>query len=139
MSLVVADVAEVEWGKRALYANAGSEDLILGLFKSNTTPAESDTASTYTMANFTGYSAVTLTSSQTGSTWAVPTTSTGVTSSAYGTNAVFTSSDVTPQTVYGLRYTFASSGILAGAEAFGVGKAMGNGDSLTAVPKWAFD
>ena len=37
------------------------ENLVLKLFKSNTTPAETDTAATYTEADFTGYAAITLT------------------------------------------------------------------------------
>lgn len=139
MAIVIADVAEVEWLKRALYADAGSENLTAKLFKNNVTPSESDTASTFTVANFTGYANVTLTSSQSGGTWAVPTTSTGTTSSTYGTNATFTSSDASAQTVYGLFYIFASSTVLALAEAFAAGKSIGNTDSLVLTPKIQLD
>ena len=77
MALLVPDVGEVELLKRLLYANAGSENGTLKLYKTNVTPAESDTAGTYTEADFTGYSAKTLTSSQSGGTWSVPSTSSG--------------------------------------------------------------
>ena len=37
------------------------ENLVLRLFQSNTTPAEGDTAATYTEATFSGYAGITLT------------------------------------------------------------------------------
>ncbi len=133
MAIVIPDVGEVEWLKRALYANAGSENLTLKLFQNNVTPAESDVAGTYTVSTFTGYANKTLTSSQSGATWAVPTTSSGTTSSQYGTNQTY--SPTTSETVYGYYIIFASSTILAAAEAFGAGKPVANGDSLLIVPK----
>ncbi len=133
MAIVIPDAAEVEWLKRALYANAGSENLSLRLFSNNVTPAESDVAGTYTEATFTGYAAKTLTSSQSGATWAVPTTSSGTTSSQYGTNQTY--SPTTSQTIYGYYLLFSTSGTIAGAEAFGAGKPLANGDSLLIVPK----
>ena len=54
MSIVVPDAGKIEWLKRALYSNAGSENLSLRLFKNNITPADSDVAGTYTVADFTG-------------------------------------------------------------------------------------
>lgn len=137
MPIVVPDAAEVEWLKRALYANAGSENLSLRLFSNNITPAESDVAGTYTEATFTGYAAKTLTSSQSGSTWGVPSTSGGLTTSTYATNQVY--SPTTSQTIYGYYLLFATSGIIAGAEAFGAGKPLANGDQLTVTPKWGAD
>ena len=44
---------------------AAPENLVLRLYQSNTTPAETDTAATYTEATFTGYAPITLT----GSSW----------------------------------------------------------------------
>jgi hypothetical protein len=138
MAMVVPDVAEVEWLKRSLYGNAGSENLSLKIFQNNVTPSEGDTAGTYTEATFGGYSAMTLTSSQSGPTWAVPATVAGITSSTYGTNDVLTVSS--PQTVYGYYCIFSTSLILALAEAFSTGpKSLINTDVLTITPKLQMD
>ncbi len=137
MAMVIPDVGEVVWGKRALYDNAGSENLTLKIFKNNIPPAEGDTAGTYTVADFTGYSDKTLTSSQSGGTWAVPTTATGITSSTYGTDQTWTVGSA--QTIYGYYVVFASSGILALAEAFTSGaKSIDTPDVITITPKIQF-
>lgn len=137
MALLFPDVGEVELLKRVLYSNAGSENLTLKLFKNNITPAESDVAGTYTEADFTGYTSKTLTSSQSGATWSVPTTSTGVTSSTYGTNQSWTAGS--SQTIYGYYYVGATSTVLIAAEAFGVGKPLQSPDTFTLTPKIALD
>lgn len=138
--IVVADVAEVIWLTRALYGNAGSEDLSYRLFKNNVTPSESDTASTFTVADFTGYSNQTLTSSQSGSTWAVPTTSGGVTSSVYGSSPI-TWTATSDQSVYGIYAIFGSSGTLALAEGFGGAKSLtgASSDQIVVTPKIQLD
>lgn len=140
MSIVIPDAAKVEWLKRALYGNAGSENLSLRLFKNNITPADSDVAGTYTVADFTGYSNVTLTSSQSAGTWAVPTAVSNKATSTYGTNATWTATS--DQTVYGWYMLFSSSGIIAASQAFaGGGKALvgANSDQLTIVPRLQLD
>jgi len=137
MAWLVPDVGEVELLKRVLYSDADAENFTLKLYKTSVTPAESDTASAYTVADFTNYANVTLTSSQSGSTWAVPTTSGGVTSSTYGTNASWTSGST--QTVYGQYIIGASSSILLFAEAFSSGLALVSGSSLTITPRIALD
>ena len=137
MALVIPDAAEVAWLKRALYDNAGSENLSLRLYKTNVTPAESDTAGSYTVADFTSYANKTITSSQAAGTWAVPTTSTGTTSSTYGTSQTWTAGST--QTVYGIYYVFASSGTIAGAEAFSGAKTVDSGDTITVIPKIALE
>jgi len=138
MPAVTADVAEVEWAKRALFSNAGSENLTLKLYSNNITPAEGDTASTYTEATFTNYVAKTLTSSQSASTWAVPTTTSGVTSSTYQTNQTWTCG-ATGQTIYGLYAIFAISTILALAESFSGPITLADGSTLTITPKIVLD
>ena len=85
------------------------ENLILKLYKSNTTPAETDTAATYTEADFTGYSAVTLT----GASWTV----TGDTAS-YAQQSFTSSANQTLQNVYGYYLVQATSGTLIWAERF---------------------
>lgn len=137
MALVIPDAAEVFWLKRALYSDADAEDLSLRLFKTNVTPAESDTAGSYTVADFTSYVNKTLTSSQSGATWAVPTTSAGVTSSTYGTSQTWTAGST--QTLYGIYYVGSTSGTIAGAEAFSGAKTVDSGDTITVIPKIALD
>lgn len=67
MALSVCDGGELLALKALVNHTAQGENLVLKLYKSNTTPAEGDTAITYTEADFTGYSAATLT----GSSWVV--------------------------------------------------------------------
>ena len=137
MALLVPDVGEVELLKRLLYSNAGSENGTLKLYKTNVTPAESDTASSYTEADFTGYSSKTLTSTQSGATWGVPSTSTGTTSSTYGT--VLTWSPTSSQTVYGYYVVGATSTVLWWAELFASSKNLSNGDTLNLTARIQLD
>lgn len=137
MALLVPDVGEVELLKRLLYANAGSENGTLRLYKTNVTPAESDTAASYTVADFTGYSDKTLTSTQSGATWTVPATSTGTTSSTYGTTLTW--SPTTSQTVYGYYVVGATSTVLWWAELFASSKNLSNGDTLNLTAKLQLD
>lgn len=134
MALLVPDVGEVELLKRLLYGNAGRENWTLKLYKNNVTPAEGDTAATYTEADFTGYTSKTLTSTQSASTWAVPSTTSGTTSSQYGTAQTWNASPA--QTVYGYFVVGASSTILLFAEVFGTAKNLVSGDTLTVTPRF---
>ncbi len=137
MALLVPDVGEVELLKRLLYANAGSENGTLKLYSTNVTPSESDTAGSYTEATFTGYSSKTLTSTQSGGTWAVPTTSTGTTSSTYGTTLTW--SPTSSQTIYGYYVVGATSTVLWWAELFASSKNLSNGDTLNLTAKIQLD
>lgn len=132
MALVVCDAGEVELLKRVLYTDASAENWTLKLFKTNVTPAEGDTAASYTVADFTGYANKTLTSSQSASTWAVPTTGSGTTSSTYGTDQTW--SPTSAQTVYGYYVVGATSTVLLIAEAFAAAKNLADGDTLTLTP-----
>jgi hypothetical protein len=127
MALLVPDVGEVELLKRVLYP-ASAENWTLKLYKTNVTPAESDTASSYTVADFTGYADKTITNTQSGATWAVPTTSTGTTSSTYGTTLTW--SPTSSQTVYGYYVVGATSTTLLMAELFSTSKNLSNGDTF---------
>ena len=133
MPLLVPNVGEVVLLTNTL--NGGTlENWTLKLFKSNTTPAEGDTAGTYTEADFTGYSAKTLTRSVGGSTWATPTTSGGTTSSSYAAQT-FTSSDATSQTIYGYFIVGATTGTLILAERFDTSRNLVSPDTLTITPR----
>jgi len=67
MALVVCDGGELIALKALVNHTAQSTNLTLKLYKSDTTPGNTDTAASYTEADFTGYSAATLT----GSSWVV--------------------------------------------------------------------
>lgn len=88
------------------------ENLVLKLFKSNTTPAETHTTANYTEADFTGYSALTLTGSSWGSAAA------GDPSFIAYSQQTFELLAVETQSIYGYYLVGASSGVLYGAERF---------------------
>jgi hypothetical protein len=107
------------------------QNLVLKLFKSNTTPAETDTAATYTVADFTGYSDITLT----GASWGSP--SEGAPSSIAYAQQTFTSSAGSQnQNVYGYYCVRATSGRIALAERFSDGpyNIANNGDNIKVTP-----
>ena len=97
----------------ALVAKAAAENLVLRLYQSNTTPAETDVAATYTEATFTGYTALTLTPAS----WVV---TEGAPGSAAYPQATFTSSAVqgVAQLIYGYYLTRVTSGRIAWSERF---------------------
>lgn len=137
MALLVPDVGEVELLKRVLYE--APTDVTLKLYQNDVTPAESDTAASYTEADFSGYSAKTLTASQTASTWAVPTTATGTTSSEYGggTPQSWTLSG-TSQTIYGYFWVNAGGTLLL-AEKFATARTLADTDTLELTPRVELD
>jgi hypothetical protein len=119
----------------ALVAKAAAENLVLRLFQSNTTPAETDTAATYTEASFTGYAALTLTAAS----WAV---TEGAPSNAAYPQVTFTSSaGAQSQNVYGYYLTRVTSGRLAWAERFADGpyNIVNNGDQIKVTPTITLD
>lgn len=122
MALLAPNVGEVT----ALEAWLKGGNHVLRLFKSNTTPAEGDTAGSYTEADFTGYSAITLT----GSSWSV---TGGAPSSATYAQQTFTSSAGSQnQNVYGYYITQVTTGTLMLAERFSDGpyNIANNGDNI---------
>ena len=111
-----------------------AEDLVLRLFTSNTTPADTDTTATYTQASFTGYTAKTLA----GSSWTV---TPGDPSEASYAQQTFTSSaSQTAQTVYGYYVIQSSSTELMWSERFTDGPYVvtNNGDEIRVTPKLTF-
>lgn len=103
-----------------------TRDLVLRLFKSNTTPAETDTAGTYTEATFTGYSSITLT----GASWSAANPST------YAQQTFTLSATISTENVYGYYMTRATDADLVLAERFSDGPyAMtNNGDNIKVTP-----
>jgi hypothetical protein len=109
--------------------NDAPENLVLRLYSSNTTPADGDTAVTYTEATFTGYSAVTLTAG----TWGA--SSNGA--KTYGSAVTFTSTaDAQNQDIYGYYVTRATGGELLWSERFTDGpyNVANNGDEISVTP-----
>lgn len=100
----------------AFTGRAASTVLILRLYQNNITPAETDTAGTYTEATWTGYSAINLTAAS----WGAP--SEGAPSNTAFAQQTFTSSaGAQSQTNYGYYMTRTTSGRIALAERFSDG------------------
>lgn len=104
---------------------------ILRLFQNNITPAETDTAATYTEATWTGYAAITLT----GASWGAP--SEGAPSSIAFAQQTFTSSAGSQnQSNYGYYMTRTTSGRIMLAERFSDGPyvIVNLGDEIKVTP-----
>lgn len=104
-------------------------DLVYRLFATNITPAETDTAGTYTEAAGGGYASKTLT----GASWTV--TNGAPTSATYAQQTwTFTGALTTNGTVYGYYVTRATDGDLVLAETFTSFTPTNNGDQILLTP-----
>lgn len=113
-----------------LVNKATPENLVLCLYQSNTTPAETDTIGTYTEATFTGYANITLA----GASWTV---TGGAPSSATFAQQTFTSSAGSQnQSIYGYYIKRVTTGDLVYAERFSDGPyvIVNNGDAVKVTP-----
>lgn len=130
MALLVPDVGEVLMLKN-IVNNTAPTNLVLKLYQSNTTPAEGDTAATYTESNFTGYANVTLT----GASWTVGTVA-GTSNATYAQQTYTSSAAQTTQNVYGYFVTAGPTGTLLWAERFTDGPypITNNGDAVKVTP-----
>lgn len=113
---------------------AAPQNLVLRLYTNNVTPAETDTAGTYTEAAGNGYAAVTLT----GASWGAP--SEGAPSSIAYAQQTFTFSGALGN-VYGYYMTRVTSGRIALAERFTDGpyNIQNNGDQIKITPQITAD
>jgi len=130
MSILVPNVGEVL--ALGLICNKTAQgDLKLKLYKSNTTPAEADTVSTYTESTATGYAAKTLT----GASWTITTDGGGVTTASYAAQT-FTYSAA--ESVYGYYVTNNAGTTLLFAEKFSDGpyNIPAGGGSVTVTIQW---
>lgn len=126
MALVFPDQGE-NMALEMVVNKTAAQNLILGLYKNDVTPGESDTEATYTEADFTGYSAKTLT----GSSWGAASSG----SIAYAQQTFTSSANQSSQTIYGYRLIQASSGKLVYAERFATPQAIANnGDTIKITP-----
>lgn len=128
MPLLVPNVGEGAMLK-AIVNHTAATNLVLRLYSSNTTPAETDTAGTYTEATFTGYTAATLT----GASWSI---TEGGPSYAQYAQQTFTSSAAQSQNIYGYYLQYTTSNILGWAERFSDGPyaITNNGDQIKVTP-----
>lgn len=130
-----------------LLGGGPSEDWQLGLFNAATTPAETDTAATYTAkeATFAGYSRKTLTRSVSATTWNTPVLQAPsgapawsprgqVAHSQYGSAPLSWSVGATGENIYGYFIVGATSGKLILAEQFSEPRTLRSGDTLSITP-----
>lgn len=111
------------------------QDQTLILYKSNTTPAETDTTATYTESTFTGYSSKSLT----GSGWTV--TEGAPTNAAFAQQTFTSSADQTAENAYGYAVKQTTSGILLWAERFTGAPYViqNNNDAIQVTPQFTAD
>lgn len=129
MTLLVPNVGEGRMLK-AILNHTAPENLLLKLFSNNITPAETDTAVTFTEATFTGYSAKTLT----GASWTI--TEGAPSYGQYAQQSFDSTAGAQNQSIYGYFVVQATSGILMWAERFTDGPytIVNNGDSIKVTP-----
>lgn len=129
MTLLVPNVGEGRMLK-AIVNHTAPENLILELYSSNTTPAETDTYATYTETTFTGYTEASLT----GASWTI---TEGAPSYAQYAQQTFTSSAGSQNVdVYGYLLKQTTSTILMWAERFPTApyNIANNGDAIKITP-----
>lgn len=127
MAIVVPNNGEGDF--LSYFVNKSSpENLVLRLFTNNITPAETDTAATYTEASGFGYAAITLT----GASWTV---TEGAPSNASFAQQTFTFTGALGN-VYGYHCTRVTSGRIAYSERFTDGpyNIANNGDQIKITP-----
>ncbi len=130
-----------------LLGGGALESWSLGLFNSAITPAETDTAATYTAheASFAGYARKPLTRSVSASTWNTPALQppsgspawsgrTQVGHSQYGSAPQTWTCTGAGDSVYGYFIIGATSGKLICAERFATPRTLASGDSLSMTP-----
>lgn len=133
MTLLVPDNGEGDALK--YFVNKSTpENLVLKLFKNNYTPVEASIASNFTEADFTGYSALTLT----GASWTV--TEGSPSNAAYAEQSFTSSAGSQSQTIYGYYLVRATSGRIAYAEVFTTPfTIVNNGDVIKITPQITLD
>jgi len=123
----------------AAVGKVAAGNLKLKLFKSDTTPSHSDTPATFTEADFTGYAAITLTTTSWNAGVAGTGTGTALANKAsidYAQQTFTMGTPGTTNTVYGYFVTDNAGTTLLGAERFAASQSMAlAGDSIKITPK----
>lgn len=128
MALNFPDVGE-NLALEMIVNKTAPQNLVLKLYSNNITPADTDTAATYTENTFAGYAAITLT----GASWG----SASAGSIAYGSQQTFTrSSTGTSENVYGYFVIQVTSTVLLYSERDGAAPfaITNNGDNVRLTP-----
>lgn len=134
MTILVPNTGEVIALQYLTNKVATPENLVYRLFATNVTPAETDTAGTYTEAAGGGYAAITLT----GASWTV--TGGAPSTAAYAQQTyTFTGALTTNATIYGYYVTRATSADLVLAETFTNFTPAANGDNIKLTPQITAD
>jgi hypothetical protein len=134
MTLLVPNVGENIALSYLVGKTTTVRDLIYNLFATNVTPAETDTAGSYTAAAGGGYAAKTLT----GASWTV--TNGAPTSAAYAQQTwTFTGALTTNGTVFGYYVTRVTDADLVLAETFTSFTPANNGDQILLTPQITCD
>lgn len=130
MSLLVPNASEGTMLANFLNKTA-PQDLRLKLFKNDKTPAETDVAADYTVADFTGYANIDFVAA----TWTV--TPGAPSEAAYPQQSFTSSADQAAQLIYGYFVIQVTSGLLMWAERFTNGPytIANNGDIIKVTPK----
>lgn len=134
MALLVPNQGE-EIALAALLNKTAPQELDLCLYQNDKTPAETDTESDYTEADFTGYSAIQLTAAN----WTI--TPGAPTEAAYAQQTFTSSAGEQNQDVYGYYLKQRTSGKLVYAERFSDGpyNIVNDGDAIKVTPKITAD
>lgn len=127
MALVLVDQGE-NLVLEMIVNKTAAQSLVLKLFKSNSTPGETDTEATYTEADFTGYSSKALT----GASWGAASGG----SIAYALQTFTSTAGSQNQAVYGYYIIQTTSGKLVWSERFTDGPytIVNNGDEIKVTP-----
>lgn len=135
MTLLVVNNGEVQALRYLVNKDGLTENLVYRLFTNDITPAETDTAASYTEAAGGGYAAKTLTGSNWTVTEGAPSTATYA-QQEWGFTGALTGS----ATIYGYYVTRASTGDLVYAERLSTPRQpTTNGDALRITPRITAD
>jgi hypothetical protein len=129
MTILVPNTGEVIALKYLVNKDGLTENLVYNFFATNITPAETDTAASYTPAAGGGYAPITMT----GSSWTV--TGGAPSSATYAQQTyTFTGPLTTNTTIYGYYVTRVTSLDLVLAETFTSFTPAANGDNIKLTP-----
>lgn len=135
MALLVPNVGE-SYLLQAFVAKTPATPPILKLYQNNVTPAETDINTNYTVASFTGYSDIVM---STGASWTV--SGSAPTQIAYPQQSFTSSANQATQSIYGYYVLAQTSNTLLWAERFSDGPypITNNGDQIRITPQITAD
>lgn len=129
-AILVPDIGERNLLDKMLGRANATEDMLLALYRTSVTPAESDTLATFTEANFTNYVQKTLTDTS----WNAASTSSGTTSATYAQQSW--TCGATGNTIYGALYIDTDTTTLIASDAFATARVLADTDVLNFTPRW---